>query len=144
MTNKEKKELFIALCGYYPYGVICNVTDMNDPEYSHDGRLLAIKPSPFDGNGLPYLFEIEGCSVLADITEIKPYLRPECALTKEERDKMDRICNKGNTILLSDSVAVIDTLKSHFYDCGGLTRRNLALAAREGMYEDYNYGTVPA
>ena len=32
MTNKEKKELFIALCGYYPYGVICHVTDKeNNP-----------------------------------------------------------------------------------------------------------------
>ena len=38
MTDEEKKELFIALCDYYPYGVICNVTDINDPEYSHDGN----------------------------------------------------------------------------------------------------------
>lgn len=136
MVEEDKKELFIALCGYYPHGVICHVTDMNDPEYSHDGRLLAIKPSPFDGNGLPYLFEVEGCSVLVDITELKPYLRPEWTLTKEEREKMNRICNKGNTILLSDSVAVINTLKSHYYDCGGLIRKGLALVAKDGMYAD--------
>lgn len=138
MTNEEKKELLIALCGYYPYGVICNVTDINDPEYSHDGRLIAIKPSPFDCNGLPYLFEVEGCSVLADITELKPYLRPEWTMTTEERRMMDRICDKGNIILLSDSVSVINTLNGHFYDCGGLIRKRLALEAKEGMYKSDN------
>lgn len=48
----------------------------------------------------------------------------------------DRIRLKGNTILLSDSVAVINTLKSHYYDCGGLIRKGLALVAKDGMYAD--------
>lgn len=134
MTSEEKIELFIALCTYYPHGVICHVTDMNDPEYSHDGRLVAIKPSPFDGNGLPYLFEIEGCSVLIDITEIKPYLRPGWSLTEEETAKFASIRNTANCPSFADVVKTINTLYSQLYDCGGLIRKGLAHIAKEGMY----------
>ena len=59
-------------------------------------------------------------------------------MTTEERKMMDRICDKGNIILLSDSVSVINTLNGHFYDCGGLIRKRLALEAKEGMYKSDN------
>jgi hypothetical protein len=59
-------------------------------------------------------------------------------MTTEERRMMDRICGKGNIILLSDSANVINTLNSHFYDCEGLIRKGLALEAKEGMYKSEN------
>lgn len=138
MTNKEKKELFIALCGYYPYGVICHDTDPNDQNWSKDGKLKAIKPVPSDCNGLPYLFDIEGMSSLSDICEIKPYLRPMESMTEEEKyiwhSKMKYVGYFIN-YKYYDTVDSFDYLNSIHVDYRGLIPKGLALPAKEGMYK---------
>lgn len=134
LTNEDKKELFIALCGYYPYGVICHDTDPNAPTYSKDGKLRAIRPEPGDCNGLPYLFELEGISFLSDICEIKPYLRPMDSMTDKEimdykaiqlSQAVDRECEAWDEV---------NWLNARFLDYRGLIPRGLALETKEGMY----------
>ena len=140
MTNEEKKELLIALCGYYPYGVICHDSDPNDPEYSRDGKLKAIRPEPGDCNGLPYLFELEGVSFLSDICEIKPYLRTMDSMTEEEQIKFSSLCelttDSNGEKVWSVSVKGYDWLNANFFDYRNLIPRGMALPASEGMYED--------
>lgn len=139
MTNEEKKELLIALCGYYPYGVICHDTDPNDPNWSKDGKLRAIRPEPSDCNGLPYLFELEGMSFLSDICEIKPYLRPMESMTTEEAAAYTatmqvKEVGREKSMTQFKTSQTFDYLDRNFFDYRGLIPRGMALPACEGMY----------
>lgn len=141
MINEEKKELLIALCGYYPYGVICHESDHNDPDYSRDGKLKAIRPEPGDCNGLPYLFELEGASFLSDICEIKPYLRPMESMTIDEvaaytATMQVKEVGREKTMTQFKTSLTFDYLDRNFFDYRNLIPRGMALPASEGMYED--------
>ena len=143
MTNEEKNELLIALCSYYPYGVICHDTDPNDPNYSKDGMLRTIRKEPSDCNGLPYLFELDGISSPSDICEIKPYLRPMDSMTG-----MEIICYQQMLMCVFDDGSrneawnIEDWLNENFLDYRNLIPKGLALEAKEEMYKVWEEGEV--
>lgn len=159
MTNEEMKELLIALCGYYPHGVICHVTDINDLGYSRNGKLKAIKPTLGDCKGLPYLFDVEGCSVLSDICEVKPYLRSLNDMTGREKvmfeeitgyyscghefyyDKIKNSLKSGSKLDFKVIGQLTNWLDSHFFDYRNMIGREMALETKitESLYSENLY-----
>jgi len=118
MTNEDKKELLIALCGYYPYGVIVKV----------------------DGHFIGKLTEIENHSVSTDfginypLRLVKPYLRPMGSITEEEKAAITRLRDQVNRFLIGE-YEVVDYYNAHFLDYRHLIADCLALEAPEGMYD---------
>lgn len=128
MTNEEKELLLNALCGYLPYGVMCD-------RLGHPKKLLGVHPNKkhpleFDnGEYMPKDYDLE---------EIKPYLRPMSSMTEEEEIGYDATFD---TIYVNghyDSVMTyksFDWLNAHYFDYRGLIEKGLALPAQEGMYK---------
>lgn len=132
MTQEDKEILFVALCGYYPYGVIVKVIDVADNEYTKVGKLLNIDKTNSNCNGTPFLFRVELESCLCDITEIKPYLRPMFSMTEEEKKEIEASFSPTGQELFS--LPYVDWLNKNHFDYRGLIEKGLALEAPDRIY----------
>lgn len=118
MTNEEKKELLIALCGYYPYGVIVEVEgyDRSKLKGIDNGTVSTER-------GINYPLRL-----------VKPYLRPMESMTDHEvmEYKAIQLCQvvDGKCEAWDET----DWLNALFLDYRGLIPRGMALPACEGMY----------
>ena len=117
MTDDEKKELLIALCAYYPYGVMVEV------EGNHTGKLKGIDNgtvSTDKGSNYP-------------LRLVKPYLR-------EVMTGMEGVCYQQMLMCVlgdgsrNNAWGIEDWLNRKFIDYRKLISKGLALAAPEGMY----------
>ncbi len=141
--NKQDKQLLVkALCGYLPYGIICDRPSGNS----------VITKIYFDKEYNDWVaYNDEGLG--GSITFEKPYLRPMSSMTEEEKIELKEYleaeevgCDgfgyiEGGT--LEDYVSetpyslcnyVIDWLNAHHFDYRGLIEKELALEAPDGMY----------
>ena len=140
MTQEQKHELLVALCGYLPYKAICNRF-----ESAYELVDIDIK------RGLVYLLR-DRQYVPYSITsgdEIKPYLRPMSSMTEEERLELSKLTDDKFKFYLYttkpeivcyekynylEGLKVLDWLNAHHFDYRGLIPKGLALEAPEGMY----------
>ena len=124
-----RKLLLKDLSARLPYGVKCEIDDIDEP--------LELESIKFKGD-----YFIFGNGVYERyITEIKPYLRPMSSMTEEERNEyfdfrsqeLQRVAfaEVGREEAISE---VMDWLLSHHFDIRGLIEKGLALEALEGMY----------
>ena len=124
-----RKLLLKDLSARLPYGVKCEIDDINEP--------LELESIKFKGD-----YFIFGNGVYERyITEIKPYLRPMSSMTEEERNEyfdfrsqeLQRVAfaEVGREEAISE---VMDWLLSHHFDIRGLIEKGLALEAPKGMY----------
>ena len=124
-----RKLLLKDLSARLPYGVKCEIDDIDEP--------LELESIKFKGD-----YFIFGNGVYERyITEIKPYLRPMSSMTEEERNEyfdfrsqeLQRVAfaEVGREEAISE---VMDWLLSHHFDIRGLIEKGLALEAPTGMY----------
>lgn len=124
MTQEINNLVSKAIAAYYPYGLMCELDDCDEPM-----MLDGIKYH--DTYCFVGVFE-------RYITQFKPYLRKMSSMTKEELEEYDKmfypyfekigeIRNEGEKT---------DFLNSHFLDYRGLIGLGLALEAPEGMYNN--------
>jgi len=111
MTNEEKQLLLIDLCGRLPYGVICNLYDVEDANKKFQLKELS---------NLIISAVNSGC--------IKPYLRPMSSMTEEEYEEF------GYDVLRY-TPREFDWLNKHHFDYRRLIEKGLALEAPKGMYK---------
>ena len=118
MTDDEKKELLIALCSYYPYGVMVEV------EGYHTGKLKGIDNGTVSTDRGNYPLRM-----------VKPYLRP-----MDSMNTMEILCYQNMSVYwfdeekYQDAWDIEDWLNDSFLDYQDLIPRGLALVAPEGMY----------
>ena len=156
MNEKDKKLLLIDLSGRLPYGVIC--------KWEHEGFSGGGVLKDLDHvealNGYRYwdcYFEGESDDIPIEI--VKPYLRPMSSMTEEEKRELEGVVSlslNGNNeedgewclydktgiknliggarFYFDEEYKVYDWLNTHHFDYRGLTEKNLALEAPEGMY----------
>ena len=124
-----RKLLLKDLSARLPYGVKCEIDDIDEP--------LELESIKFKGD-----YFIFGNGVYERyITEIKPYLRPMSSMTEEERNEyfdfrsqeLQRVAfaEVGREEAISE---VMDWLLSHHFDIRGLIERRLALESPTNMY----------
>ena len=142
MTQEEKQELLVALCGYLPYGVKLEVKVFDKNLTSVD----TIKTMQYDMFGTYVrLLDDENFS-------IKPYLRPMSSLTEQEISVVRTLDSNCATIGIlgydNDSnpqwafgdyrtytLELLNYLNSIHIDYRGIIDKGLALEAPEEMYE---------
>ena len=115
MSQEEKQELLVALCGYLPYKCrgkyeIVRITESETKIERFEDEL--------DSNVLDYDFEYEN---------FKPYLRPMSNMTEEE---LEEFKNFSSLAIYKE----IDWLNMHYFDYRGLINKGLALKAPEDLY----------
>ena len=115
--SEEKELLLKDLCARLPYGIKCQVDD--GAAGFNDGTLIEI-----DISKECVRFEADYWWV-ADIDEIKPYLRSIYKLTNEELEELE---------FRTDS-DYVDYCNKHYIDYCNLIPKGLALEAPEGMYK---------
>ena len=122
MTNEENNDLLIALCGYYPYGLMVEV----------------------EGYGTSKLKGIDNGTVSTEIGNyplrlVKPYLRP-----MDSMDGMEIMCYQNMSVYwfdedkYEDAWNIEDWLNDSFLDYRDLISEGLALKAKEGMYKAWD------
>ena len=119
MTQEEKQLLLVDLCARLPYGVKCEIDDINEP--------LELESIKFKGD----YFIFSNGVYERYITEIKPYLRPMSSITKEEKAYKEFYFKWDD---YSDW-DYVDWLNAHHFDYRGLIKKGLAIEAPEGMYK---------
>lgn len=115
MTNKERQELFEALSGYYPYGVLTE----------HNGKVYPVYNVYNDGS---FIVGNEHSRTSGEID--KMYLRPMSSMNDEEKRYYSVLENN------KDYFSINKWLNAKHFDHRGLIPRGLALEAKEEMYAD--------
>ena len=133
-----RKLLLKDLSARLPYGVKCEIDDIDEP--------LELESIKFKGD-----YFIFGNGVYERyITEIKPYLRPMASMTEKEEMELTKITSqltfdrRYNLLYvgraddggcdLSEMEKIVDYLISHHFDFRGLISLGLAIEAPTGMY----------
>lgn len=142
MTDEEKELLLKALCGYLPYGVMCDRL----------GKPCKLVLVDIERGEVRIKKDENRCPVLYSITRgdgILPYLRPMSSMTEEEKDELYTVMDwyggideNGNVdtngqdkVYRETFYDYTDWLNAHHFDYRGLIEKGLALEAPEGMYE---------
>lgn len=127
MVQEEKDILIADLCGRLPYGLIIKC---NDGFRQSKEILVSIDV----GNGL--------INYDWRLTDIKPYLRPMSSMSEEEIKEYTSYCfeqpflQKDKTPNLGSVPMCIYWLNAHHFDYRGLIPKDLALEAKDGMYNN--------
>lgn len=122
LTNDERKEILIALCGYFPYGVIVEVEgyDRSKLKGIDNGTVSTER-------GINYPLRL-----------VKPFLRPMSSMTEEEQLVFSSKCELTTDVngekVWAVKVDGYDWLNENFFDYRDLIPRGMALPASEGMY----------
>lgn len=128
MTQEEKQKLCIALCGYFPHGVKCNI----------NGNLCKIEWIDIEHQQFYLKKDDEhgGTYSIARGDVIKPYLRPMSSMTEEEKielcirayapDEMKTIDEKLYVIQTNAKNAT-DFYNEHHIDYRGLIPMGLGI-----------------
>ena len=125
MTQEEKQELLVALCGYLPYEtIICR----------NNGKTELLDPLTLTWNELP-----------------KPYLRPMTSMTDDEKKELclfgiediydgfvdfGEFLGEGSPIKINHIADFINWLNKNKFDYRNLISCGLALPAPEDMYNN--------
>ena len=151
MTQEEKELLLKDLCARLPYGVKCTFYKKR-----YIGTIVNIfDPTTDEFGGLfPLITVFDNTYHKADLTDVKPYLRPMSSMTEEiyEYNKLvelDRSNKESFNNLRIEYIQNhpeyknmpcvpmyrhIDYLNTYHFDYRGLIPMGLALPAPEGMY----------
>ena len=123
MTKEDKKLLIEELCARLPFGLKCFDTNAEE-----DFLLSDISDTDSDYPTLNYGY--------TDIDSVRPYLRPESAMTKKERKEFEKLTvvlgavDAGNQASLA-----VRFIYEHHIDWRGLIPKGLAYEAVKGMYK---------
>jgi len=127
MTQEEKQLLLKDLSSRLHYGVKVQTKALGGS--TTEGILWSIEYNE-TGTFIFHKNSLLGYSINEDI--IKPYLRPMSSMTEEEINEYKHfVAFSGNPI---GSANFIDWLNKHHFDYRGLIEKDLALEAKEGMY----------
>ncbi len=137
MKQEEKQLLLIDLCARLPYGVkvlykeeVCYIESFSPS----DGKVLLRGET---GIMFPDITD----ELFADISEVKPYLRPLSSMTEEEWEdyqkikKIDWVFGDINGTFINAGL-IVDWLNKNHFDYRGLIPLGLALEATEDMYKN--------
>lgn len=117
MTQEDKQLLMTDLCARLPYRVKLKIREWKTPV-----ELTIIKHSVLSGN---YIINEN-----YKLDDIKPYLRPMCSMTEEEKKeyhKTLRIEPYGNGYVYVESVHSFDWLDKKMFDYRGLIQKDRAI-----------------
>ncbi len=118
MTKEDKELLVKDLCAKLPYGVKVAVND----DCAYNGKII----SGITKGGLIYINPFS-----YKVDQIKPYLFPMSAVTKEQVNELIEqriVVYKGSTnIKQVDLIRWIDWLNAHHFDYNGLIDKGLAI-----------------
>lgn len=116
--KQELQELFIAICGYLPYGIKATYIDKT---------LVYSDVRSYNLDNASY--------IVSEIVHIRPYLRPMSSMTDEEREEYGQlrqvIWDKLKDWKCAD---LINWLNKHHFDYQGLIEKGLAIEAPKDMY----------
>ena len=129
MTQEEKQELVIALCGYLPYGVF--ITNKNGKIHV---PLVGLDTFHKENVLIHGAVQDIGFHLTKNIENVKPYLRPMSSMTEEEKEEFIKFrwtTNDGEPRMYE----WCDYANAHHLDYRGLIEKGLALEAPEGMYK---------
>ena len=127
MDKRQQKELLIALCGYLPYGIICDRPSGNS----------VITNIYFDKEYNDWVaYNEEGLG--GSITLEKPYLRPMDSMTAEEKQHY-RFLMREMELYGTHGTKLDDWLNKWKFDHRGLISKGLAMPAPDGMYDTYKF-----
>lgn len=137
MTDKERQELFEALSGYYPYGVLTE----------HNGEVYPVYSVYNDGS---FIVGNEHSRTSGEID--KMYLRSMSSMTDEEKEELRQEHIKdeklfaecltkeanGDSSMRGKVVPhfAADWCNKNHFDYRGLIPRGLAIESKEGMYKE--------
>lgn len=155
MTEEEKKELLVALCGYLPYGLVVQYKQtIYEPK-----KVINVDVEVKIDNMLHHRLQL---------LDFKPYLRPMNSMTLEETEELDEMGLQTKTgsfkhyihitpnftgflgrtklnpetanpevsgINIIDVMFYINWLNAHHLDYGGLIEKGIALEAPQNMYQ---------
>ena len=156
MTQKEKQELWIAICGYLPHGVI----------FDYNEQIVY----GFDWLNIQNQILTITNRFSTSIEEVRPYLRPISKMTNKEKDKLltklvgkkyknlFKVRSDGRVVEVDDRTkktwdsvdgihfeyvdfcpntikTYMEFMYSHHLDIHGLIKKGLALEATKEMYE---------
>lgn len=114
MTQEEKELVIKDLSSRLPYNCMVSIAE---------GGIDGIKWADLTLNAYLFYQIME-----EDAWEyVKPYLRPMSSMTEEEEDEYE-------IIIRSSLTTHIDWLNKNMFDYRGLIPKDLALEAKEGMY----------
>lgn len=123
LTNDERKEILIALCGYFPYGVIVEVEgyDRSKLKGIDNGTVSTER-------GINYPSRL-----------VKPFLRPMESMTTEEAAAYTatmqvKEVGREKSMTQFKTSQTFDYLDRNFFDYRGLIPRGMAFEAKKGMY----------
>lgn len=128
MTQENKELLFKDLSSRVFYHV-----KIFDRKFKKDIATLtsSFNSDPYNTNLCVGLDYSNNCHRVANIEDIKPYLRSLKNMTEKEKEEFQSF----QGINIGDPVGFIDWLIKHYFDYRGLIPSGLALEAPEGMYE---------
>ena len=130
MTQKEKEQLLVDLCGRLPYMPKIKIT------YLQQG----IKGTDEGRVSCDFIEKIVNDLRNGVITDMQIYLRPLSSMTDEEREEYRKFSYYGAAGMrdneFTEMVAVpsfekMDYLNSHHFDYRGLIEKGLAIAVNE-------------
>ena len=125
MTEQEKKELLIALCGYFPYGLKV----LEDLDKTFDGGSVGKLNAIAYIKGIPH-FYTEGSFTPVTVEEIRPYLRPMSSMTEEERAERILLWWELEGHIDKDvTYKYQDWLNAHRFDYRGLIEKRVSFTS---------------
>ena len=146
MTPEEKQLLLKDLCGRLSYGTEISLVD------GTSGMITSIS-IVLHGTFVTVYFNRDNVEDVS-LEDIKPYLRSMSSMTKEEKKELSaryvweitsgkiqiRYHSEGywdndTECQTEEYLWLFDWLNAHHFDYRGLTEKELALEAPEGMYE---------
>lgn len=123
MTKEDKKLLIEELCARLPFRLKCFDTNAEE-----DFLLCDISDTETDYPITNYGY--------TDIDSVRPYLRPESAMTEKERKEFEELANALGAVDAGNQASLaVRFIYEHHIDWRGLIPKGLAFEAEKGMYK---------
>lgn len=133
MEHNIKELLLKDICSRLPYGLLCKVDGIEDPQ-----KLIRIEVDEVGGVLLDFGDTLDGYPIQGYLSEVKPYLRHLSSITEKEKTELQLMLISLQVSAYDYSKEImaitIDFYDSHHFDYRNLISKGVALEALEGMY----------
>ena len=122
MTKEDKRLLIEELCARLPFGLKCCDVSTGEDFWLDD---IADTDTDYPITNYGY----------TEIDSVRPYLRPESAMTKKERKEFEELANVLGAVDAGNQASLaVRFIYEHHIDWRGLIPKGLAFEAEKGMY----------